>query len=159
MLLLCNYLRHPFHSLSKQTCVALHSRCLDNYKDVHFCSQLTKPALLSPRRSVCSSLPPLKRSLRPHSPSRLSKPDYWLSIQTQSLLLIRTNLLVIEHTSSLLRPAKTGAGLPRTIIHVKCLSSLSFPSPCLLSVVAAQLPSRSPELLNSHNQPSGTTQQ
>lgn len=80
-------------------------------------------------------------------------------MQTQSLLLIRTNLLVIEHTSSLLRPAKTGAGLPRTIIHVKCLSSLSFPSPCLLSVVAAQLPSRSTELLNSHNQPSGTTQQ
>lgn len=163
MLLLCNYLRHPFHSLSKQTCVALHSRCLDTRES------LQGRTFLQPVNQACTALssslcllispPPLKRSLRPHSPSRLSKPDYWLSIQTQSLLLIRTNLLVIEHTSSLLRPAKTGVGLPRTIIHVKCLSSLSFPGPCLLSVVAAQLPSRSPELLNSHNQPSGTTQQ
>lgn len=121
-------------------------------------SQLTKSALLPPRLSICSSLSP-HRSLCPHSPSRPPKPDYCLSIQTQSLLLIRTNLLVIEHTSSLLRPAKTGADLPQTIINLKCLPFLSFPNPCHPSAVAAQLLSRSIELLNGHNQPSGTTRQ
>ncbi len=120
--------------------------------------QLTKPALLLPRPSICSSLSP-HRSLCPYSPSRPPKPDYCLPIQTQSLLLIRTNLLVIEHTSSLLRPAKTGADLPQTIINLKCLPFLSFPNPCHPSLVAAQLLSRSIELLNGHNQPSGTTRQ
>ena len=91
--------------------------------------------------------------------SRPPKPDYCLSIQTQSLLLIRTNLLVAEHTSSFLGPAKTGADLPQTIINFKCLPFLSSPNPCHLSVVAAQLLSRSTELLNGHNQPSGTTRQ
>lgn len=121
-------------------------------------SQLTKSALLPPRLSICSSLSP-HRSLCPHSPCRPPKPDYCLSIQTQSLLLIRTNLLVVEHTSSLLRPAKTGADLPQTIINLKCLPFLSCPNPCHPSVVAAQLLSRSIELLNGHNQPSGTTRQ
>lgn len=80
-------------------------------------------------------------------------------IQTQSLLLIRINLLAIEHTSYFLRPAKTGADLPQTFINLKCPAFLSFPNPCHLSVVAAQLLSRSTELLNGHNQPSGTTRQ
>lgn len=110
VLLLCKYLRHPFHPLNKQTCVALQSRCLDIRKSRQ------GRTFLQPVNQVCSwslcLLIPLKRSLCPHSPSHLSKPDYWLSIQTQSLLLIRTNLLVIEHTSSLLRPAKTGADSP-----------------------------------------------
>lgn len=69
------------------------------------------------------------RSLCPHSPSRPPKPDYCLSIHTQSLLLIRTNLLVTEHTSSLLRPATTGAALPQTIINLKCLPLSVFSQP------------------------------
>lgn len=121
--------------------------------------QLTKSVLLSPCVCICSSLPP-HRSPCPHSPPpRPPKPDYCLSIQTQSLLLIRTNLLVIGHTSSLLRPAKAGADLPQTIINSKCLPFLSFPNPCHLSAVAAQLLSRSIELLNGRDQPSGTTRQ
>lgn len=68
------------------------------------------------------------RSLCPHSPSRPPKPDYRLSVHAQSLLLIRTNVLVTEHTSSFLRPAATGAALPQTIINLKCLPFLSFPT-------------------------------
>lgn len=134
--------------------------CCYNALGGHFdcLRQLTKSALLSPCLSISSSLSP-HRSLCPHSPSRPPKPDYCLSIQTQSLLLIRTNLLVIEHTSSTLRPAKTGVDLPQTIINLKCLPFLSFPNPCHLSVMAAQLLSRSIELLNSHDQPSRTTRQ
>lgn len=97
------------------------------------------------------------RSLCPHSPSRPPKPDYRLSVHTQSLLLIRTNVLVTEHTSSFLRPAATGAALPQTIINLKCLPFLSFPNPCHLSAEAAEILSRSTELLNGHSQPSGTT--
>lgn len=121
-------------------------------------NQLNKSALLSPHLSICLSLS-THGSQCPYSPCCPPKPDYCLSIHTQSLLLIRTNLLVIEHTSFLLRPAKTGADLPQTIINLKCLTFLSFPNPCHLSVVVAQLLSRSIELLNSHNQPSGTTRQ
>ncbi|TNN83828.1 hypothetical protein EYF80_006004 [Liparis tanakae] len=55
------------------------------------------------------------------------------------------------------RPAKAEADLRQTVINWKCLPSLSFPDPCHLSVVAAQLPSRSDDLLNGHNRPSGTT--
>lgn len=95
----------------------------------------------------------------PYSPFRPLKPDYCLCIQTQSLLIIRTNLLVIEHTSFLLRQAKSRADLPQTIINLKCLTFLSCPNPRHLSVVAAQFLSRSIELLNSHNQPSETTRQ
>lgn len=122
-------------------------------------NQLNKSARLSPRLSICLSLS-THGSPCPDSPRCPPKPDYCLPIQTQSLLLIRTNLFVIEHTSFLLRPAKTGADSPQTIINLQWLTPLSFPNPGHLAVAsAAQLLSRSIELLNIQNQPSGTTRQ
>lgn len=94
------------------------------------------------------------RSLCPHSPSLPPKPDYCLSIYTRTLLLIKINLLVIEHMSSFFRPAKTGAALPQTITHLRCPPFMSFATPATTEV-ATELLSRSTELLNGHSQPSG----
>lgn len=120
-------------------------------------SVVSKEQSLSPRHFVFHPSP--HRSLCLLSPSCPFKPDYCLSIQTQSLLLIRANLLVIEHTCPLLRPVKTGLDSPHSIIKFKCIPSLSCPNPCHLSAVAVQLMSKSTGLLNGHGQPSGTTRQ
>lgn len=123
-------------------CYKAHFDCL---------TRLTKSARLASSAHLYPSPP--RRSLCPDSLSCPSKPDYCLSIQTQSLVLIRTNLLVFEHTSCVWKKILFTD-------HYVWVSILPFFCNLIHFTLLAEQPlSQSIELLNGHDQPATTTRQ